>query len=276
MNELIEQKPLTFFERHQADERTKRIIEGFHADMQYGGGEYNLSRLPQPNERQALVERNRQLTSLLRPIHMAAAEMDTARQRIAQLLGGYFHLKVDADEQTAGMVADMKDLPLWAIVKACDDVRDGHCYDMKDGKKIVIGRDYPPSVPRLVAQAKSHMQPFTDEKTRVGLILSVTRTRRPDPALAPKAIKEGLVQATKSALKGMNSDFDAALKKQSEIGARRRAEMDAKAKDTAEKSMLALYAQRGIRPVYGAFGIVHPDMVKNPTPVGAEADGEDD
>lgn len=146
-----------------------------------------------PTQRRSLENYRRALHARLRPIGEAVAESETARAAISLFLGGYANVRADAKSISHAYIAMLLDMPLFAIMAALDDFKNHRVFDLNsDGDKIPFTVDHAPSAPRILDQAKKHIDALVDERAKVVRLLAVTQTsgRKPDdPAMAEKVGK---------------------------------------------------------------------------------------
>lgn len=143
-----------------------------------------LPALLSPDQRQDLREQRRSLHQQQRPISMAVGEQTTAQAAIALFLGAYINARTSDPQGTSrAYVAQMLDQPLFAIMQALDDFRQGRVYDRdKAGEYVQFTLDYAPSAPRLLDQVKKWSDANKAQSLKIERLLAITKAsdRLPD------------------------------------------------------------------------------------------------
>lgn len=228
-----------------------RLLHG----SEYKNGTFMLAALPKAADRMALQERNRELTALLRPAALATAERQRAEQACALLFAQY-HRDSLADS-AMGVAATLSEkLPLWAICKACEDVFEGKVYDVdpKTKARKYLNPDHPVSGLRLFQVAEGHCKALRDEQFRIGQILTCT-TALPAPVSTDRRMPVVRLPLMTEAQRDAERHYQAQRKKVQDDMARL-------SDKQREKTILAIYEKRGIKPYRNAHGVlVHPDLL---------------
>lgn len=142
--------------------------------------------LPAPIDREtrkAMEEHRRALHARLRGIGEAIADRQAAGKAIGAFLLGYLNARsVDVQQTLASYVSTMNDQPLFAVLMAIDDFKNGRVFDIdpKDGSRIPFTIDHAPSAPRLLDQVKKCVGPTQEERHKVTRLLAVEKIRQPD------------------------------------------------------------------------------------------------
>lgn len=168
-NELVTQDDARELVTTDAPADFRAMLDAFFRDRQLLRGKWTLSNLPTQPERKAMDDRARALVSRLRPMSMAAAEMDVAAGEIGAILSGYLTLKVDPARATAGFVALLKDLPLFAVKHACGLLREGAV----DG----VSPEFPPTAPLIYKLAREQTEPYWEEAGKIKTVLAIRDAR---------------------------------------------------------------------------------------------------
>lgn len=240
------------------------LLDSFVGKIQYRGSVITLDRLPSPAERKLLQARQREVTSMLRPAELASAEKERAVQAVSLLYAQYTNMR-DPAETAEGIALTMaKELPLWAIVKACDDVYHGRVYDedRKTGARKYLSPDYPVTGIRLAQVAGEYCRKLRDERVNIGNVLSCSQIRADLPDNRGRTINPRLPSL---------SDAHAHLEKHFQAQRKTtRDKMAMLADEQRERSVLNIYKQRGIEPQRNRHGVlIHPDILEM-LPVGGE------
>lgn len=225
-----------------------RQIELFVNALVLDEGPPALPRLPTADERRALHARQMDLARAVRPISYAIAEQETAQKRIALLCNGWSQNRtVDASGLVATFVHDMMDLPLFSILRACDDVVKSRA-KFSDGKggERVIDPAYPISSAQLYAVALKHAAPARAREYRVRQILAVRKTATPVASPELRARMAESFAQLKAHLTGGIPAVDPVMV------ARGRA----RTLENNNESILREYQRMGIDPIYSGSGML--------------------
>lgn len=112
------------------------------------------------DEKQALQNRMVELVRELRPISTATEEKKRASQALAAMFMGFPSLRnTDNAAMVAAYLMALDDLPVSAVIKACEDV----------AKRRVKGTDpdFPPTGPRLYEVAQKYTRPAEGERIKI-------------------------------------------------------------------------------------------------------------
>lgn len=134
-------------------------------------GPIELARLPTPEHRQVLVERQRDLVTALtkfdrREVGAAVGEMLTCYSKY-QLVKPSADDKKAFQETVTKFVKELQKIPTWACVRACAAIRDGVAPD--------ISLKFPPSTIEVKTLAESYLQPIKTELVAIGEILGAVK-----------------------------------------------------------------------------------------------------
>lgn len=135
------------------------------------------ARLPTRDERSLIEARQRSLNAALRPVGESMTDKDALARALAEFFLGYPSLRnADAEVMLAAYVSDLAQCPLFAIKMALGDIKQGRVFDVdKNGRKTPISPDYPPSTPRIIAQAQKRAEPTYGLRAQAVAALGVKR-----------------------------------------------------------------------------------------------------
>lgn len=173
---------------------------------------YGPDALPVPlsaNDRHLIQDYRRDLHARLRPISDAMAERDKAQAAIAIFLGGYLNAKTSDPKGTSAVyVMQVMDQPLFAIMEALDDFRNGRVFDIgKEGEKIPFTIDHAPSAPRLLDQVKKRSADTFEERFKCDRLLRITKTS-PPPVSEAERERVGVLLKNLAGNMGMQNALD--------------------------------------------------------------------
>jgi hypothetical protein len=139
------------------------------------------ARLPTRDERAKLEQRGASLVSMLRPVGQSMTDKAALAKTLAEFFLGYPSLRnADAEVMLAAYVADLSELPLFAIRLALADIKQGRVYEEgRDGRKVPISPDFPPATPRIIAQAQRRSEPTYALRAAVMTALGIKRVAAP-------------------------------------------------------------------------------------------------
>lgn len=235
-----------------------------------------MDRLPTVVEKRRLHNRLRDLTAVLRPAEMAQAEMGTIGQAVGMMLGGWRNLKEgNPKEIIAGYTMVLKELPVWAVVRACGDFARGEAFEVVDGVEKKLSPDWAPSVARVYSVARAYMTEQIAEHNLINRLISCKRIAVAVDPEARKRVGEMLhdFSAKMGAKVQRERDADRVRSAAAAQEARDRA---AAIRDEADRPILALYRSLGLQPVRSQVGrLVHPDHLSPQERLPAEYTDDD-
>ncbi len=188
----------------------RESLDRFYGSIEKDGLQDAMPMLPTPSVRSELVERQRCLRTLLRPISEAMAERDRAKKSIAFLLGGYLNIKSENKEAIVeGYTAHVSKYPVFAIVEACADFANHRVVDRYDdeGNPVMFTLDHAPSAFRLLDQVKKRTADAQEEAAKIERVLAIT-TVKTFPTISKQEadrIQRGFEDLAKSLSMGANS-----------------------------------------------------------------------
>jgi hypothetical protein len=219
-----------------------------------------MVRLPNRHERGMLQSRSRDLSSLLRPASLAAAETARIGEAVGMMLGGWRNLKEgNPAEIIAGYTMLLKELPVWAVVKACGEFARGEAIEVVNGVERRMSPDWAPSAARVYTVARDHITAQVAESNRLHRLLSCRKISvAVDPAARERVgalLKDFSGGMTERVRKERDAD-----RIRIEALAQEARDRAAKIREDADRPILALYASLGLQPVRTQVGrLVHPD-----------------
>lgn len=151
-------------------------------------GRDTLPRLPDVAARKELQDYRRDLHGRLQPLNIAVAQKEAAVGALMIFLGGYGNLPIrDLETRANYYAAQLGPQPLFALIAALDDFREGRVYDPgPNGELVRFTRDHAPSAGRILDQAKKHSGEVYEERYRVTRLLSVERVSEPEVSEAER------------------------------------------------------------------------------------------
>lgn len=128
-------------------------------------GKPRLLRRPiRDDERSALEGRRDELAPWV--CGYAAEERDQAAEAILMMFSGFRSMAGQSDEQAvatvAGVLQSLQPFPVWAIKRACEEIR-SRGYTRKDGDRYVTERHWPPSDADLVEAVEAKVKLLRDQ-----------------------------------------------------------------------------------------------------------------
>lgn len=189
-----------------------------------------LARPLKAEEKRVLHDRLKGLSAELR--EMGPVERERAAQAVAQMFLAFPSTRnIDAAAMVSAYVAGMQDLPLAAIVAACEDVAKGRVKG--------IDPDWPPTGPRLHAIAKKHTARPETERLRIQRALAGTVAR----AAVTKEERERVGAKVRELADKLVSDR---IEEREVVNKAALETMGARTLDT----QLRQYESAGVKPVY--------------------------
>lgn len=258
---------------HDAD--VDRLASGLAAGLEKtGGGADSLARLPTPSERSRMESRLRDIASMLRPASMAVAELKTLGGALGLLLGGY-NPKSDPDSMVQTYKALLQDLPIWAVLSACQDFRDGAVFDEVKGERKRFSPDFAPTAPRVrsVAMAKLYNLHAEQVLLRRLLAVRVTHDKHQDPEARERA--GAMMRELADGMKARDL-----ADRQAHIAETKRKADEARARvrqfaEEANERVRALYRELGLVPVEGPNGrLIDPSLLTDEQRIPVEVSDE--
>jgi len=176
--ELVETNSSKAIEAQRVSARVGVLHASIERDPHY---RYTLPAPLTPSVRKELEAYRRDLHARLRPIAMAQAEQATVRKGLAMLLQSYPSTRGDPAATLDAYCAMLRDQPVWAILAALGDFRDGNVYDVNSqGDRVRFTLDHAPSAARILDQSKKHTDSVVEERGKVTRLLSITRIAPPE------------------------------------------------------------------------------------------------
>jgi hypothetical protein len=217
------------------------LVSELAGGLKHEAGCPTLMRLPDDGERVTLQARQIALNTALRSISYSAHDKkptQLAGAAIAEMLHGFEAWKaksraVDQDKQDSigWYVHELRDMPLFAIEAACQDVRQNRVPDLKP--------DFPPSSARMVALARGYAEAARKEHGLVKVLLSVTTARGPELSM-DRSVRVG------EGLRSLADGFMANLEKQER---ERNEALSAKTIERNRKDILHEHQVLGVPPI---------------------------
>lgn len=247
------------------------LLESFVRRIQYDHADITLDRLPTEAERKQLQARQREVATLLRAAELASAEREKAIQAVSLLYAQYTNMRDPAETAEGIAITLAKELPLWAIVKACDDVYHGRIYDedKKTGARKYLSPDFPVTGIRLAQVAGAYCAKLRDEKVNLGNVLSCNKVRPSLPDNRDRVVVPRMPV--------MSEAQSFAEKHHQEQRAKTREKMAEAEKRGRERTILMLYKRMGIAPKRTAAGeLIHPEIIDHDAWDGQESARDSD
>lgn len=219
--------------------------------VSFVGTDLVTNRMPTRDERRKFLDHIERLGKDLEPIGGRHDTKVAARQPLSDLFMAYGFMRNMTDDQFAKEMAayihHLSEIPLFAIVAACADVKAGRVFDVdrRTGNRLPLDPDRPPSTIRLRQVAEKHVERMANEKWSFERILRAKRAL--DPPVSEqerKRVGDGLRSLASGLAKLSVEDR---IEKERLI-----ADKVKKQQDENDRRMLAQYEARGIRPVYVA------------------------
>jgi hypothetical protein len=219
----------------------EEVVKELAAGLKHEAGQLTLTRLPTNSEREAMQARLFVIQSKLRSITYAAgdkAPSQLAGAAIAEMMAGFENWKSKSKDELGKQdsigwyVHELRDMPLFAIEAACQDVRQARVPDLNP--------DWPPSSARLVALARVHLEAGKKKHAVIKALIGVSRVRGPEIDESAKDARVG---------EGLRSLAETLAATTAKIDQER---MDALAKKTIERNnqeILAEHRARNVRPI---------------------------
>jgi len=127
------------------------------------------------------------LHSRLQPICNSLAERERAKSALQVFLGGYLNIKADREGASNSYIEMMRDQPLFAIMRAIDDFKDGRVFDIgREGERIPFTLDHAPSAPRMLDQIKKRAADVQAERHKVTRLLAIEKVSEPEVSEAER------------------------------------------------------------------------------------------
>lgn len=247
-NDLIDHEPTLPGLVPNAD--VDRLANMFADALVLNEGPPALPRLPTDRERKALQTRCLELARAVRPIKMDIGEQESARKRIALLCNGWSANRgagIDAAGLVSTYVFDLSDLPLFAILEACDAVTKGRV-KLPDARGIErpIDPAYPVSSAQLYAVASKIAEARRRDEAKLRRVLSVRHVLTPEQ---PPEVRAKIAQGLKDLADSLRMNavpVDPGLK----------ARVADEAFQANQRNILAEYKAMGMDPIYSEPGVL--------------------
>jgi hypothetical protein len=168
--------------------RLQSAVQSFYATIaQDRFGADVMPTLPSMAFRKELDGRRKELNSLLRPISLASEERKRVGAEVLAFLAGFLDAR-GTRETVALYVSHFADQPMFAILAALDDFKNGRVWDTKaDGTRLPFTVDRAPSAYRMLDQIKKRASDLQEERFRISRVLAVKKTLEPE---VPKAERD--------------------------------------------------------------------------------------
>lgn len=203
-----------------------------------------LATMPTQAERAVIARTAADLFASMRPISMAAAESKTAATLLAQMFTGYPNLKQDPLSLVSAYVAHLREMPLFAIARACEEVRDG----TERAQRAHVSPAFPPTAAQM-AQICADVKQQTEHRYRQATAVLEAKQ------LPPLKISERERAVVGQKMAAFSLQLADTSIEQQERDARREAGLVA-AEKAAEKILLKEYAAAGIEPYKNRHGVL--------------------
>lgn len=179
-------------------------------DARIDGLNVTVTRMPTTVERQVMAARSEAIGKAIRP--MAPSERPAAAAAIAGLLVGYGYARNDprAAETIATYVAHLADMPLFAVVAACDDVRERRVYDTdpRTGNRKPLNPDKEPSTIRLGTIAQKHVDRLSAERYAFDKVLLAKKVLPAPPSQEEREHVAGKLKQLSEDLRAHSAEED--------------------------------------------------------------------
>lgn len=163
-------------------------VAALYASIQREHGVDKLLAPIDPAFRKELQNRKTELHSKLRPISLATAEQTKVQVAVLTLLGLYLNVRITDKEGTSrAFMAALNDQPMFAVMEALDDFRNGRVFDVgADGQRIHYTLDHAPSAPRLLDQVKKRAADVQEERGKIARLLAIEKIAEPEVSAAER------------------------------------------------------------------------------------------
>lgn len=234
-----------------------RLAGSFHTMIE--GHEVLVDRLPTAVERQQFWARAEAIADALRPIAGNRDDRAAAAAAIAAMLVGYGAGRKDkaAVETVAVYVEHLREIPLFAIKAACEDVKHGRVYDVekRTGNRVPLDPDFPPSTIRLRSVAQKHVNELAGEKWRFDRLLRAKRLIKPPISEAERARTIEKIRDLQADMARSGAEVDLAE-------TARKVRLAAEAQARGERLIVAEYEALGLEPVRSGGVLCSLSMMK--------------
>lgn len=155
------------------------------------GVEIHLDRLPTMTERERMAKRQNEIAAVVRPISESRLDRDAAQQALADMLMSYSIVRTDPNNAkvVATYVHHLMPCSLFAVRRACDDIKGGRVFDTdpRTGNRTPLDPDFPPSTIRVRRIAEKHEAEIYAEKIVFDRVLRARKTLPPPVSEAERA-----------------------------------------------------------------------------------------
>lgn len=209
-----------------------------------------ISALPTVAQRSRLIERQKQVRSLVTPASESVAAQSRIAAAVGRMLGGWLNLKVgNVAETIAGFTDALQPLPGWAVELACEDFREGKATEMVLGVERKLSPDFAPSAARVFAVARAKLTDLYAEGALIDKLLTVKIS--PPTVSRTEQDEVAIMMADLSAKMGVMLDAD----RKREAAAARKLADEARARVAqfaadADRRRLARFNEAGLQPIY--------------------------
>lgn len=231
MNALTTQNPID----------VETLVKDLASGMKHERSQLTLVRLPTDEERIALQARQIALVNQMRSITYTAADKkpsQLAGAAVAEMLHGFEAWKSKGKDElgkqdTIGWyVHELRDMPLFAIEAACQDVRQSRVPDLNP--------DWPPSSARMVALARTHADGAKKQHALVKAILGISHVREPEIDQQAKSQRVG---------EGLRALAETLAETTEKIERERRDEIAAKSIKRTDQEILQEHKANNVKPI---------------------------
>lgn len=134
-----------------------------------------------PDTRKRMQNYRQHLHSKLQPISTSLADRERAMSAISLFMAGYLNARTNDPAGTVNSYIEMmRDQPLFAIMRAIDDFRNGRVFDIgAEGQRIPFTLDHAPSAPRMLDQVKKRAADVQEEQHKVTRLLMIEKIAEP-------------------------------------------------------------------------------------------------
>lgn len=226
-----------------------------------------INRQPTGAERAALTARLGEIAPALLSIGASVA----AKQKAAKLLGAFFAgypslLNADAPGLVTAYVADLINVPLFALERALDDIKHGRVMVRERGREMPLDRSWPPASTIVYDQAVRVMSDLNGEAIKIRRVLGPTRLAVPDVSPEQRAIEGPRIRAmADQAIHQLSIGDEADLVKSKQAEYARKAAIR-RQRDDFDQTMLEQYRQLGVEPFYAGDDLVSPELAQRLNP----------
>ena len=243
----------------------RRLVDSF--SMFDEGTEVVINRQPSSAERQALTGR----LSEIAPALLSLGASMTAKKKASQMLAAFFAgypslLNADAPGLVTAYVADLVNVPLFALERALDDIKHGRVTVRERGREMPLDRSWPPASTIVYDQAVRVMSDLEGEAIKIRRVLGRTKLSRPEISADQSAIDAPRVRAmADEAIRQLQKPDPLDLVRLEQVEKTRR-ESIRRQREDFDANVLDQYHQLGVDPVYSDDVLVSPELARKLNP----------